>query len=30
MEINIDNWHEFEIDKLFDYERGKESAPNQN
>lgn len=28
--MNIDNWKEFKINKLFNYERGKESAPNQN
>lgn len=30
MEIDINSWQEFEISALFDYERGKESAPNQN
>lgn len=30
MKLNIDGWKEFEISKLFSYERGKESAPNQN
>lgn len=28
--MNVDEWKEFEISKLFSYERGKESAPNQN
>ena len=30
MKIDTTNWEEFRVDKLFDYERGKESAPNQN
>lgn len=28
--LDISDWHEFEINELFKYERGKESAPNQN
>ena len=28
--INTTNWKEFKVGDLFDYERGKESAPNQN
>lgn len=30
MELTTKNWKEFRIEDLFDYERGKEAAPNQN
>lgn len=30
MELTTKDWKEFRIGDLFDYERGKESAPNQN
>lgn len=30
MSLNTERWQEFKIGDLFSYERGKESAPNQN
>ena len=30
MELKTEGWKEFKIGDLFEYERGKESAPNQN